>query len=66
MNLMSDARTSDWGQPERGLSSAKSDAHISQGSNVAALEVAAVAYRGAERDDELRDQYADRNLGTRL
>jgi hypothetical protein len=37
-----------------------------RGSNVAALEVAAVAYRGAERDDELRDRYADGNLGTRL
>jgi hypothetical protein len=33
---------------------------------MAALEVAAAAYRGAERDDEFRDQYADRNLGTRL
>jgi hypothetical protein len=37
-----------------------------RGSNVAALEVAAVGYRGAERDHELRDQYADKNLGTRL
>jgi hypothetical protein len=32
---------------------------------MAALEVAAAGYSGAVRDYEFRDQYADRNLGTR-
>jgi hypothetical protein len=53
-----DAETSDrgLGRLER-LSSAKSDAHISLGGSMAALELEAAACRGVGRDDTFRDQY---------